>query len=174
MSEEADAAPSVATRIQDGIAPDESERPEKPRGRPFEKGNSGRPRGSRNKTTSALEALLDGQAEAITRKIAERALEGDRAAMRLCFERILPLRPGRPLSFELPAVESAADVASAMSAIIAAVASGDLTPGEATAVSHLIESAARTIEIRDFDSRLGGVERRLKFVEKRNEPDTQK
>ena len=153
---------------------EESERPEKPRGRPFEKGNPGRPRGSRNKTTSAVEALLDGQAVAITNKIVEMALAGDRGAMRLCFERILPPRSGRAVSLDLPAVASAEDAASAMSAIIAAVASGEITPSEAAAVSPLIESATRAIEIRDFDQRLGRVEQQVRFIEERNEPDAPK
>ena len=42
------------------------------RGRPFAKGTSGNPRGrppgSKNKTTLAVEALLEGEAQAITRK----------------------------------------------------------------------------------------------------------
>jgi hypothetical protein len=66
--------------------------------KPGQSGNpSGRPHGSRNKATLALEALLDGEGEAITRK----ALEGDTAALRLCLERIyamwqrMDLRPVR-------------------------------------------------------------------------------
>jgi hypothetical protein len=122
----------------------------------------------------ALEALLDGQAEAIANKIVEMALAGDRGAMRLCFERILPLRSGRAVSLNLPAVASAADAASAMSAIIAAVAVGEITPSEAAAVSPLIDSVTRAIEIRDFEQRLEGVEQRVGFIEKRNEPDASK
>jgi len=42
------------------------------RGKPFQKGQSGnpdgRPKGSRNATTLALETLLDGQATALTQK----------------------------------------------------------------------------------------------------------
>jgi hypothetical protein len=53
----------------------------KQRGRPFEPGTSGnpngRPRGSRNKTTLAIEALFEGESEAITRKLLEMAKEGD-------------------------------------------------------------------------------------------------
>ena len=63
----------------------------KQRGKPFEKGQSGnlngRPKGTRNKTTLAMEALLDGEAEAITRKAIEKAKEGDMVAIRLCLER---------------------------------------------------------------------------------------
>src|SRR5438874_11772664 len=74
------------------------------RGRPFAKGPSNRPvgrrAGSRNKKTLAAAVLLEGEAEALTRRAVELALAGDpltfspRAssggAMRLCIERILP------------------------------------------------------------------------------------
>jgi len=67
----------------------------KPRGRPFKKGRpspnpNGRPPGARNRTTLAAEALLDGEAEALTRKAIERALDGDPTALRICIDRILP------------------------------------------------------------------------------------
>jgi hypothetical protein len=52
---------------------------EKQRGKPFKKGKSGnpdgRPQGSRNKATIALEALLDGQAEALMQNAVELALD---------------------------------------------------------------------------------------------------
>jgi hypothetical protein len=79
----------------------------------FRKGQSGnpsgRPRGARNKATLAVEALLDGEAEVLTRRAIERAKEGDSVALRLCLERILPPRKDRPVSFALPKIESAAD-----------------------------------------------------------------
>ena len=90
----------------------------------FRKGQSGnpsgRPRGARNKTTLAVEALLDGEAEALTRKAIERAKEGDSVALRLCLERILPPRKDRPVSFALPKMESAADAGKASTAILTA------------------------------------------------------
>ena len=104
----------------------------KRRGRPFEKGNSGRPRGSRNKVTVALEQLLEGQAEAVVAKVVEKALEGDRMAMRLVFERLMGSRHQRPLAdLDLPPIKSAADGAAVASAVLAAAASGKITPGEA-------------------------------------------
>jgi hypothetical protein len=85
------------------------------RGRPFKSGKSGnplgRPKGSRNKTTVAVEALLEGDAEGIARKAVEKALEGDMAALRLCLERLLPPRRDRPVTFELPNIENVNDVA---------------------------------------------------------------
>ena len=42
---------------------------------------AGRPRGARNKATMAAEILLDGEAEAITRKAVEKAKQGDAGAL---------------------------------------------------------------------------------------------
>jgi hypothetical protein len=58
---------------------------------------SGRPPGARHKATVAAEALLDGEAEGLTRKALEMALDGDTVALRLCLERILPPRRERPV-----------------------------------------------------------------------------
>ena len=99
----------ISTRIRKRMTADECD--EKQRGRPFEKGMSGnpsgRPRGSRNATTLALEALLDGQAQALTQKAIDFALSGDMPALRLCLDRILPPRKDRPVSFTLPEINSA-------------------------------------------------------------------
>ena len=87
------------------------------RGRPFMKGQSGnpagKPKGARHSATLAAETLLDGEAEALTRKAIELALAGDPIALRLCLDRILPPRRERPLRFVLPKLRSAADASSA-------------------------------------------------------------
>jgi hypothetical protein len=61
------------------------------RGRPFKKGRSGnpagKPKGARHRATVAAEALLDGEAEGLTRKAIEMALAGDGTALRLCLDR---------------------------------------------------------------------------------------
>jgi hypothetical protein len=49
----------------------------------------GNPKGSRHRATLAAEALLDGDAEALTRKCVEMALAGDATAMRLCLDRLI-------------------------------------------------------------------------------------
>src|SRR5919199_5444647 len=106
----------------------------KQRGRPFPKGVSGnpagRPKGLRNRATLAAEALLDGEAEALTRKAIEMAKAGDCAAIRLCMERLVPPRKDRPVMFDLPRLETASDSVKAAAAIPQGVASGDLTPTE--------------------------------------------
>ncbi len=56
------------------------------------------------------EQLLDGEAKALTRKVVELALAGDTVALKLCLERILPIRRGRPVPFALPPIESVFDL----------------------------------------------------------------
>src|SRR5450631_4897529 len=88
----------------------------------FARGQSGnpdgRPKGSRNATTLALETLLDGQATALTQKAIDLALTGDMAALRICLDRILPPRKDRPITFDFPAITTAAEAATTMSAIL--------------------------------------------------------
>src|SRR3954447_20439553 len=110
----------------------------------FRKGKSGNPKGrlkgARNVATLACEALLDGEAEALTRKAVEMALDGDTVALRLCLDRIAPARKDRHVPFALPAITTAADAVTASSALVAAVADGELTPSEASELGKLVET----------------------------------
>ena len=127
---------------------------------PGQSGNpNGRPRGARNKTTLAVEALLDGEAESITRKAIELAKSGDGPALRLCLDRIAPARKDRSVAFELPKLESAGDAVKAATAIVEAVACGDLTPSEANDLSRVVEGFTRTLEAVDFEARLTRLEK---------------
>jgi Family of unknown function (DUF5681) len=134
------------------------------RGRPFVKGQSGcpagKPKGARHRTTLAAEALLDGEAEALTRKVIELALSGDCTALRLCLDRILPARRERPVGFVLPPLEGPGDAVGAMAAITAAVAAGEISPGEATELSKLVQSYVVALEASEFDQRLRAIEAR--------------
>lgn len=136
--------------------------PRKPRagtrGRPFEPGNPGRVRGSRNRATLAAEALLDGEADAITRKAIEMALEGDTVALRLCMERLVPPRKDRPVAIELPAITQAADHPAAIAQIFDSVASGDLTASEAQALSSVLEQHRRSVETVEMMARIEALE----------------
>lgn len=126
----------------------------------FAPGNKagGRTKGSRNKTTLAVEKLLDGEAEALTRVAIEKAKEGDGAALRLCLERIAPPRKDAPTPFALPAVSTVADTVAASSAVLAAVAEGDLTPDEAGRVMGLLTAHKSLVELCDLEARIARLE----------------
>ena len=124
----------------------------------FSAGNSGRPRGSRNKATLAIESLLQGQAEALTQTAVKQALEGDSVALRLCMERIAPAPKDQPVSFNLPKMSNALDASEAAGRVLEAVSEGDLTPIEATRVMGLIDSYRRTLELTDIETRIAALE----------------
>jgi hypothetical protein len=119
---------------------------------------AGRPKGARHKYLLAVEALLDGEAEGLTRKAIELALAGDTTALRLCLERILPTRKDRPVQLELPPVEGVQDFAKATMALIGAVAAGELTPAEAGEVAKLIEGHRKAMELADLEERVRRLE----------------
>jgi hypothetical protein len=63
------------------------------RGRPFEPGNQfgqGRPPGSKNKKSLLLQEMLLDHGEEIMLTLIKRAKKGDRAALALCVERLIP------------------------------------------------------------------------------------
>jgi hypothetical protein len=128
----------------------------------FQKGQSGnphgRPRGARNSATVAAEALLDGEAEALTRKAIEMALGGDTVALRICMERLLPIRKDRALTFALPPITSARDAADISAAVTAAVSNGDITLSEAAEVAKLIDAYVRAFKAAELDDRVARVE----------------
>jgi hypothetical protein len=102
--------------------------------------------------------LLDGDVEALTRKAVALALDGDTAAMRLCFDRIIAPRRARPVHLDLPPIAEPADVTAAMAAITAAVAEGAITPAEGAEVGMVVETYLRALEASDFDRRLKALE----------------
>ena len=112
--------------------------------KPGKSGNpSGKPKGARNKTTVAMEKLLDDDAATITSKAIELAKNGDLTALRLCLERIIPPRKDRPVNFDMPEIKTHSDALVAATAIMRAVAGGDLTPSEAAELSKTIDSFVR-------------------------------
>ena len=116
----------------------------------FQKGQSGnpagRPAGSRNNATLACEALLEGQAEALTQKAVDMALAGDTVALKICIDRIFPPRKDRPVTFPLPPINTARDAADVMSSIMNAVAAGQLTPTDAAELSKVVACTVKSFE----------------------------
>lgn len=125
----------------------------------FGAGNSGKPRGTRNRATQAVMALMAGEAEALTKKAVELALDGDKTALRLCVERLAPARKDAPIEFALPQMKTARDAAEAAGAVLSAVTEGQLTPTEAAQVMALIDSFRRTLETTELEVRVAALEK---------------
>ena len=124
----------------------------------FKPGNPGRPNGSRNKVTQAVEALLDGDAEALTRKAIEKAKDGDMVALRLCLDRLCPPRKDRHIELDLPKADTSSGVTKAHSAVLDAMAQGEITPDEANTIAGILEAKRRSIETHELEARISKLE----------------
>lgn len=127
--------------------------------RPGQSGNpGGKPKGARNATTRLVESLLEGEAEELTRKAIALAKNGDGPVLRLVLERLAPARKDAPISFDLPPIETVAEAKAASAAVLTAVASGEISPGEGQSVMALLVSHKLIVEATDFEARLSALE----------------
>jgi Family of unknown function (DUF5681) len=107
---------------------------------------AGRPPGSLNKKTLALEAVLQEEAAEAAKSLIERAKNGDLAAMRMCLDRFAPTGRNRPVAIELPVIKTPEDAELALTVVTDELAAGNLTISEATALVALIDRMLRVAE----------------------------
>ena len=81
-------------------------------------------------------------------------------AARIVIDRLVPVRKGAPVTFNLPAIKTAADVVSALGTVAQEMAAGELTPDEATSVAGVLEIKRRAIETVEHEERLRKLEER--------------
>jgi hypothetical protein len=130
------------------IAPADPAGKKQRRGRPFERGVSGnpkgRPRGSRNRAgilATALAAISDDDLVAIVTMLVAQAKNGDMSAIRILLDRLVPVPRARAVTLNLPSLADGygRSKATALAAVLDAVAAGDIDPGEAAIIADLVE-----------------------------------
>ena len=129
---------------------------------PGRSGNpAGRPKGSRNRITAACLDLLGDSAEEVMRAAIKRAKRGDGVALRLCLERLVPVKAARDRAVEvdLPAIGKAADLVAAAGAVIDRAARGEMSLSEAREFMLLLEGERKLIETSDLAVRIELLER---------------
>lgn len=127
----------------------------------FQSGNAGgpgRPAGSRNRASILLDKLAEADAKEILAKQIELAKEGDQRAADLILARVWPVRKGRPLTLDLPVIDTATDIVAALGVVADAVASGVISPDEGNGVAALLETKRRAIETSDLEKRIKTLE----------------
>ena len=100
-------------------------------------------------------ALLEGEAEALTRKAVELALAGDTVALKLVLDRLLPRE--RTIRLDLP-LRTLADLDRATATIRTALSRGRITLSEVGALAGLLETRRRLIETTELEQRLAALE----------------
>src|SRR3954468_15273637 len=130
----------------------------KTRGRPLAKGNSGRPKGARHKSTILAEQLLASDVDGVVRSVVKAAKRGNMVAAKIVLDRLAPPRRSRPIQFELPPIADTAGLIAAFAALTSGVADGPLTPDEAASVATLLEAQRKAIETHDLSLRIAALE----------------
>ena len=118
----------------------------------FTDGNGGRPKGSRNKATIAIDSLLEGQAEALTQTAISKALDGDSIALRLCMDRIAPPMKDKPVVFPAEWLSSTKKVETCMREIMQQVAFVDEATTAAAMTPHLQHRIRGALNAAGFES----------------------
>ena len=131
----------------------------------FRKGQSGNPagppRGTKHWASRMAEALIDGEGDAITRVVIQKALAGEDVALRICMDRLLPPRKFRTVRFDLPRLTDAPALLAAHQELMQAVAEGELAPGEAAEISALFKEHRELIVLAGVTDRIAAIERLL-------------
>ncbi len=130
----------------------------KVRGRPFKPGNPGRPPGSKNKITQALERLAEGRAEQVVQKVIEQAVAGDVPSQKIVLDRVYPPPKGRPINVRIPPINSPQDALPAIAAIFSEIREGQLTPDEIGTLSLVVGRFIQIIELQDHERRIAALE----------------
>jgi hypothetical protein len=129
------------------------------RGRPFAKGNPGRPSGSKNRTTAIAQALLADEETELVRKGIELAKAGDVQMLKFLLDRLLPKE--RLIKIDIPQLDFADEAIGAMAAISGAIAEGQITPSEGATLSSMISGYSRAIEVWDLSRRIDAIDASL-------------
>ncbi len=131
------------------------------RGKPFEHGNTagrGRPKGSRNQATLARQAMLDEFGSAIIKKCMTEALKGDRVALRLCMERLVPPARHQAAAFKLPPIRSASDLPRASAAILKAAAEAAIPIADGQSFMQMLDGHRQILESHQLAPRIEALE----------------
>ena len=143
---------------------EETEKPHKmadnKRGRPFEPGHSGRPKGSLNHTTRMLKKLMESDAEAIVQTVINGAKAGDWTAAKIVIDRLVAPKRDNVVNLELPQIRTIEDVAAGLGVVVEAVADGEITPAEGSAVAGLLQNYSDALQLTDLTRRLEILESR--------------
>ena len=108
-----------------------------------------------------MESLLEGEAEQLTQKAIELALNGDITALRLCLERLIPPRKDRPIHLILPPIENVQQISVAMARVSTAIGEGEITPIEGEVLSNILAAHKDVLVTAGLERRMDELERRM-------------
>lgn len=128
----------------------------------FQPGESGNPAGkkpgTRNKATQMVLALMEDGAREIAEAVIMAAKNGDLTAARLVLDKLTPPARERPISLDLPDIDTAKGVSEAQGIILKALGGGELLPSEANAIAAIVEAKRKALETVELERRISALE----------------
>jgi hypothetical protein len=124
----------------------------------FQPGQSGNPAGRPPGIESQVSKWrkdIAARVPKIIDSLATLAEQGDAQAARLLFERAIP--PLRATDLAAP-VELPTDMAAAATAVLSALAAGDVTPDQASGIASVLASLAKVHETAALEARIAALE----------------
>jgi len=123
---------------------------------------SGRPRGSKNKITLQAERLLLDEHEVITRTAIELAKNKNLSAIKICLDRIIPVRKSIPIRLAgMPEPKSLGAFNELTIFILRAICKGQISTSDGINLSSVADKHFKALEMGDVIKRLDDLEERL-------------
>lgn len=118
--------------------------------------------GYRWRKSETAYAMFEEEQEDVIRAVLEKAKDGDTSAMKLVLDRLVPARKSAPVRIDLPEINNSTDAQRAISLVLAAQASGELTADEATAFTQTIETFIRAVAVADLEAKVAALTEQMK------------
>lgn len=128
------------------------------RGKPFPKGNPGRPKGARHRASILAEKLLAKDIEDVVVALIKAAKDGDVLAGKAILDKLLPPAKSVPVRLPLPSVSSPAEAIEALNLVIRAATNGTIDPSAAVDIARVVEGQIRAVEAGELVERIERLE----------------
>lgn len=130
----------------------------------FKPGQSGNPAGRAPGTGKVNEyrKLLESKLPELVDTLVSKALEGYPAALRLCFERLIPAYRTETMPVEIPAMQQTTSLVEIGRSVLSAIGEGLISPEIGAQVLNALGNQSKLIESEELEKRIEQLESNAK------------
>jgi len=124
------------------------------RGRPFAKGNPGKPKGARAHANRYLDHIKGSDLKEIVSVLVEKSKLGHTPSIEILLSRLAPVPVDRRVSFDWPADLNTAGVGRAFDSVLLAIGESRLSISEGLALGALLEKRAKVLDTGEIQTEI--------------------